>query len=179
MSLFFWIFLLILCILVTILLILSIISSIVNWIPQVSTFNSDFIVMKKELWKYKLKWKKIIDLWSWTWKSIRFFEKFFNTKTTWCEIDLSNYIISKILNKIIWYNAIIIRWNYLKIELNKYDFIYIYLLPKIIDKAEEIIWEKAKKWTIIFSNAFKLTKHNPIDILKDEKGKEEIYVYEV
>jgi len=179
MSLIIWIFWLVIILLISILLISSIISSIINWIPQVSTFNSDFKVMKKELKKYNIKWKKIIDLWSWTWKSIRFFEKFFNAKTTWCEIDLSNYLISKILNKILWYNAIIIRWNYLKIELNKYDFIYIYLLPKIIDKAEKRIWEKAKKWTIIFSNAFKFINHTPIEILKDEKGKEEIYVYKV
>ena len=75
--------------------------------------------------------------------------------------------------------AKIIKWNYLKIDLNKYDFIYIYLLPKIIDKAEKRIWEKAKKWTIIFSNAFKFINHTPIEILKDEKGKEEIYVYKV
>jgi hypothetical protein len=163
----------------TILYILSIISYFKNWIPQISTFNSDFKIMKKWLKKYNLKWKKILDMWSWIWKVTRFFEKTFWTKTYWCEIDFSNYIISKIINKLFWYNTKFQRWNYLKIDLKKYDYIYIYLFPKIINKAEKRIWKNAKKWTIIFSNAFKFLNHKPIEILIDNKWKEEVYIYKV
>jgi hypothetical protein len=159
--------------------IIALINSIINWVPLVSTYASDFKVMKKWLKKYNLDGKKIIDLWSGIWKATRFFKKNFNTKTYWIEIDLWSYIISKILNFITKSDINISKWNYLKADLSQYDFIYIYLFPWIISKIEEKIWIEAKTWTIVFSNAFKFNKHIPIEIIKDEKWKEEIYVYKI
>lgn len=158
---------------------LSILNSFKYKVPQVCTFGSDFIVMKKYLSKYDLEGKKIIDLWSWTWKVLRFFEKYFKMKVTWCEIDIWNIIISKILNKIFWCNANIINKNYFKINLEEYDFIYIYLFPKLMNKIENKIWKDAKKWTIIFSNAFRFNNKKPIEILMNNKWGEEIYIYKV
>lgn len=176
------IIILVLLLIFIILFILSIISYIKNWIPQVSSLKSDLKIMKKNLgWSrwYDLKWKKILDMWSWTWKITRFFEKEFWMKTYWCEIDFSNYYISKLLNFILSYNTKFQRWNYLKINLKEYDYIYIYLFTKIIDKAEIRIWKEAKEWTIIFSNWFKFINHKPIEILIDERWKEEVYIYKV
>lgn len=157
--------------------------SMISWVfykvPQVSTFKSDFLVMKKNLWKYNLKWKKIVDLWSWIWKTLRFFEKEFEAKTYWYEVDLANFLISKVLNKIHDSKSKIIFWNFKKADLEEYDFIYVYLLPKIMEKIEDFIFSKSNKWTIIFSNAFKFKNKLPIEIIKDEKWKEEIYVYKV
>ena len=159
--------------------ILSIKNSIFYKVPQVSTFSSDFKIMKKYLWKYNIKWKKIIDLWSWIWKTLRFFEKEFSMNTIWYEIDFWNVIISKILNKILWYNAIILNENYLQAKLKKSDFIYIYLFPALMKDVEKKIWKETKPWTIIFSNAFKIENHKPIEILLNENWKEEVYIYKV
>lgn len=162
------------CILYT----LSLINSIKYKVPQVSTFNSDLEIIKKAFWKYGLKWKKIVDLGSGIWKITRLLEKDFWTKSTGYEIDLSNVIISKILNKIFSSNAKIIRWNYFKADLKKYDFIYVYLFPVLMEKIEEKIWADSKKWTIIFVNAFKFKNHETIDIFY-KNWKEKIFVYKV
>jgi len=157
---------------------LSLFNNIRYIVPQVSTFKSDFEVLRKGLAKYDLKWKKIIDLGSWIWKWIRFFEREFGMKATWCEIDLSNTLIAKFLNKIFSSKSKVIKWNYFKVDLKKYDFIYVYLFPELMEKVEEKIWSDSKKWTIIFVNAFKFNKHKPIDIFY-KNGKEKIFVYEV
>lgn len=157
----------------------SVFNSIKYWVPQVWTFGSDIEVMKKWLEKYNLKWKKIIDLWSGTWKSIRFFEKYFWAKTTWYEIDFGNYLVSLLLNKIYWLNANIKRSDFKNANLVDYDFIYIYLFPKIMERIKTFIFSKSNKWTIIFSNAFLFKDKIPIEILKNSNWKEELYVYKV
>ncbi len=159
------------------------ISSVINFIrlnvPQIATYNSDFEIMKKWLIKYNLQWKKIIDLWSWTWKSLRFFEKYFNARATWYEIDYSNYLVSIILNKFNWLNSNINRANFLKANLNEFDFIYMYLFQETMDKYADFIFSNSKKWTIIFANAFKFSNKKPIEILYWVNWKEEIYIYQV
>ena len=159
--------------------ILSIKNSIFYKVPQVSTFSSDFKIMKKYLWKYNIKWKKIIDLWSWSWKTLRFFEREFSMKIIWYEVDFWNFLISKIFNKLLWYNAKIYKKNYLKTKIEKSDFIYLYLFWVLMKDVEIKIWKEAEPWTIVISNAFKLVKHKPIDILFDKNWKEEVYIYEV
>lgn len=173
------IFLLIILFLIAFLFIKSVFNSIYYWIPQVWTFKSDFEIMKTWLDKYNLYWKKILDLGSWTWKSLRFFEKYFKAKPTWYEIDLSNYLISLILNKIYWLNADIKKWDFMKANLEEFDFIYIYLFPELMEKLKPLIFSKSKKWTIIFSNAFKFNDITPIEILLWKNWKEEVFVYEV
>jgi len=174
-----WIIFIIIFIIFLLLFLLSIINSFRFKVPQVSTFKSDFKVMKKWLKKYNLEWKKIADLWSWTWKVLRFFEKEFNMKTTWYEIDLANILIAKVVNKIYWLNSIFYKKDYLKADLKKYDIIYIYLFPELIEKIENKIWNECNKWTIVISNAFKFKKHKPINVLKNKKWEEEVFLYKV
>jgi len=167
-----------LLIIFTILYSLSLFNNIKYVVPQVSTFKSDFKVLEEWLKKYNLEWKKILDLWSWIWKAIRFFEKKFKMKATWYEIDLSNTLIAKLLNKIFYSKTKVIKWNYFKADLSEFDYIYVYLFPELMEKVEEKIWKDAKKDTIIFVNAFKLKKHQPIDIFY-KNWKEKILVYKV
>lgn len=161
---------------------LSLYNSLRYWVPQVCTFGSDFKVLKAFFLKnkkIKLKWKNIIDLWSWTWRVSRFFEKEFKMNTTWYEIDLLNYIISVILKIIFWNNTKLIKWNYFNADLSKYDFIYVYLFPQLMKKIETKIWSNCKTWTIIISNAFKFKEHKPFKILLWENNKEEVYLYKI
>lgn len=175
-----WVILLILILVFfTIIFINSVINSIIYWVPQVWTFWSDIEIMKLWLQKYNLSWKKIVDLWSWTWKSLRFFEKNFKMKTSWYEVDFSNYLISKILNKIFWLHSKIVRSDFLKAKLDEYEFIYLYLFPELMIKLEDFIFSQSKKWTIIFSNAFNFKNRIPIEILLGKNWKEEVYIYKV
>ena len=173
-----YILLLILVIIFIIFYCLSLINNIIYKVPQVSTFNSDLKLLKSVFDKYKLEWKKIVDLWSWTWKMLRLFEKEYNMKSSWFEIDFSNVIIAKIINKIMWYNTVSFRKNYFKADLKEYDFVYLYLFPVLMEKIEEKIWNNCSKWTIIFVNAFKFKKHEPIKIYQ-KNWKDKIFVYEV
>ena len=172
------IIILIVFIIITILYGISLFNNIRYKVPQVSTFNSDLKVLKENLWKYNLEWKKIVDMGSGIWKIIRFLEKNFWLKVTGYEIDFSNVIIAKVLNKIFGSKAKVIRWNYFKADLGEYDFIYIYLYPCLMEKVEEKIWKDAKKWTIVFVNAFKFWNHKPIDIFY-KNWKEKIFIYKV
>jgi len=163
---------------ISIFYLISLINNIIYKVPQVSTFKSDFKVLKDNLWKYNLEWKKIADLGSWIWKVIRFLEKEFWAKVTGYEIDYSNVIIAKIINKIFSSKTNVIRWNYFKVDLKQYDYIYVYLYPVLMEKLEEKIWSDAKKWTIVFVNAFKFQNHEPIDVFY--KGwREKIFVYKI
>jgi len=162
----------------TTLYVMSLINVLVYKVPQVSTFNSDLKILREVFWNYELKWKKIVDLWSWTWKIIRLLEKEFKMKSTWYEIDLSNTLIAKVLNKIFKSKAEVIKWNYFNADLKEYDYIYLYLFPELIEKLEKKIWKDAKKWTIIFVNAFKFKNREPIKIYL-KNWKEKIFVYKI
>lgn len=178
-ELFILIFIAFLYVIFVTLLIISIANSIFYKVPQVWTFSSDFKVMRDKLWKYNLKWKSLVDLWSWTWKVLRFFEKEFSMKATWYEIDFSNALISRILNKIFWYNGNVIVGNYLKKDLSSYDVIYVYWFTVLMPWIEKKVWGNCKEWTLVFTNAFKMPNKKPIEILLDKKWKKEVYIYEI
>ena len=173
-----YILVVILFIVVTIFYSLALVNNIVYKVPQVSTFNSDLDLLRKVFDKYIIREKKIVDLWSWIWKMLRFFEKEYKMQATWYEIDFSNVLISKIFNKLWKYKNTSKRQNYFKSDLLGFDFIYVYLFPVLMEKVEEKIWKDAKKWTIVFVNAFKFNNHKPIDIFYKAE-KEKIFVYEV
>jgi len=157
--------------------------SVFNWIrykvPQVWTFSSDFKIMKKYLKKYNLAWKSLVDLWSWSWKVLRFFEKQFWMKTTWYEIDFSNVIIAKIINLLVWSKAKVIKWNYLKADLSKFDVVYVYWFTVLMPGIEKKLWENCKEWTLVIANAFKMPNKKTVEVLVNEKWKEEVFVYEI
>jgi len=157
----------------------SMINSFRYKVPQVWTFSSDFKVLRKWLWKYNLKWKTIADLWSGSWKVLRFFEKEFWMISTWYEIDFSNVLYSKFLNFIFKSKSKVIKWNYLKKDLSKYDVFYIYWFKVIMPGIEKKLWWNCKKGTLIISNAFKMPTKQPLDILVDKNWKEEVYIYKI
>lgn len=172
------ILILIFVIIITFAYILSLFNNIKYKIPQVSTFNRDLEILKRVFDKYIIKWKKIADLWSWTWKMLRLFERRYRLEATWFEIDFSNVLISKIISKSFGLKNKSIKKNYFDAELEEFDYIYIYMLPFLMEKVEKKVWSSCKKWTIIFVNAFKFTNHKPIEIYK-KNWKDKIFVYEV
>jgi len=156
----------------------SLVNNIVYNVPQVSTFNSDLNILKSVFDKYELEWKSIADLWSWRWKMLRLFEKEYKMNSTWFEIDLSNVLLSRITSKFLKLKNKSFRKNYFKADLKNFDYIYTYLFPCLMEKVEKKIWSDCKKWTIIFVNAFKFEKHEPIEVFQ-KNWKDKIFVYEI
>ena len=118
------------------------------------------------------KWKKIVDLWCGDGKALRFFEKEFWLKWVWYDINHFAITYGKILNKLLKSNIKLYRQNFIWIDLQKFDYIYVYLFPEFMEKIEDWIFEDKKKDTIIISNSFKFKKHKPFKIVG-----EKIYLY--
>ncbi len=177
---------LILCLLVlvfaltmSICLILLMLSPIVSGFkraPYVPSFNYHLKLMKEKL---KLrKWAKLIDLWCGDGKALRFFSKTFETIGEGYEINPFVSRFGKILNRFTWYRNIkIIRSNFKKAKLEKYDYIYMYLFPNQLASIEDRVFEHIRKDAIIISNSFKFVKHEPYEIIYREGKKEVIRLY--
>ncbi len=118
------------------------------------------------------KWKKIVDLWCGDGKALRFFEKEFWLKWVWYDINHFAITYGKILNKLLKSNIKLYRQNFIWIDLQKFDYIYVYLFPEFMEKIEDWIFEDKKKDTIIISNSFKFKKHKQFKIVW-----EKIYLY--
>lgn len=166
-------------ILVMFLFFLSFANGIIYKVPQVSTFNSDFHVMRPWLKKYDLQGKRLVDLGCGIGRVLRFFTKEFGVQATGYEIDLSNYLIGKILNHITKIPVNIQLKNYLKSDLSQFEVIYIYLYPELMEVLDTKIWSEARPGTLIICNAFQFEKRTPIEVLKDEKWKEEVFIYRI
>jgi hypothetical protein len=175
---YFHLFVLIFLVLIIFLYTSSLLNNIIYKVPQVSTFNSDLDILKQVFNKYYINWKKMADLWSWTWKMLRLFEKEYEMNATWFEIDFWNVLISKIISKSLGLKNKSIKQNYFQADLKGFDFVYIYMFPCLMKRVEEKIWSSCEKWTIIFVNAFKFENQQPIEVFR-KNWKDKIFVYEV
>ncbi len=148
-----------------------------KWVPFVSSFDDDLNVIKNNL---KItKWKSIIDLWCGDGKALRMFIKNYDFKyATWYDVNFSAILFGKILNKILGIKNInLYVGDFLKISLEWYDYIYVYLLTEYMYKIEDFVFKNIWKNTIIISNSFKFRDHEPFKIIKNNVWKDRIYLY--
>jgi len=139
-------------------------------VPYVWSFQRQLDIMKDLNLQ---EWKKIVDLWCGDGKALRFFEKEFNLKWTWYDINSFAILYGKLLNKIKKSKNNIYKKDFTKIKnLDDFDYIYVYLFPKFMEKIEDWVFENKWKNTIIISNSFQFKKHKPFKILKNK-----IYLY--
>ena len=69
------------------------------------------------------------------------------------------------------------RKDFFKVDIKKYDYIYIYLLPAQLAVMEDRIREKKKEDAVIISNSFNFQKHKPFKVYKNEKWVGTIFLY--
>ncbi len=69
--------------------------------------------------------------------------------------------------------------NMYKVNLEKADIVFLFLLPNTVKKLEKKIKEECKSGTFVICNTFKFEKIEPIYEIKSEKKLESIYVYEI
>ena len=144
--------------------------------PYIPSFNRQLELMKQ------LKLKKnstIVDLWCGDGKVLRFFSKEHKIKL-WEWFDINSYAIFKwkILNKrhnIA--NVNLYRKDLFKVNLKKYDYIYVYLWATQLVVMEDWLWKEKNKDTVIISNSFQFKKHKPFKVYKNDKWVDTIFLY--
>ena len=161
------------------LLLLSIVNSIWYGIPHVATFLSDIRVMRTGLDKKRLKGRRLLDIGSGSGRMVRFFEREYGMECTGYEVDLGNHLYAKLLGLVFGSRSHLVKGDFYRLPLVGYDVLYMYLFPEVVVRMEERIWSECPPGTLIIANAFKLRKHTPKEILKNAKGEEEVYIYEV
>lgn len=148
-----------------------------SWVPYVPSYDEDLARMKEKL---KLKsGKTMIDLGCWDGKALRFFVKnFWISKWVGYDFNSSAIVYGKILNKFYKIDNIELhKWNFLKVDISNFDYIYVYLLPEYLEKIEDFVFSNMRDDAIIISNTFKFKKYTPYEVTTNEKGKERILLY--
>lgn len=149
-----------------------------SWVPYVPSYNEDLARMKGKL-KLDMKWKTMIDLGCWDGKALRFFIKEFSIKKwVWYDFNLPAILYGKLINK---YKKIdnieLHKWNFLKVDISKYDIIYVYLLNEYLVKIEDFVFSNMRDDAIIVSNTFRFKKHEPYEVTKSDKWRDRILLY--
>lgn len=133
------------------------------------------------IWNFEMaKWKHLVDLWCGDGKALRFFQKNFGVKCDGFDINIFPLRYGRMINKMSWYKNINLNWkNFLKVDLGKYDYVYLYLLPEQLADIEEWIFWNIKISTIVVTNTFRFKDKVPFEIIKNKKGKDRIFLYKV
>ena len=144
--------------------------------PYVPSFNYHLNLMKKGL---KLrKWAKIIDLGCGDGKALRFFSKNFGLKGEGYDINPVALQYGRFLNRYHKEKHVkLIKSNFEKADLKKYDYVYTYLFPNQLTDIEKWVFSKITNKAIVISNSFQFAKHKPFQTIKNHRGKDSIFLY--
>lgn len=149
-----------------------------SWVPYVPSYDEDLKRMESNI-KLNLEWKSMIDLWCGDWKALRFFYETFKI-WSWVGYDfnISAILFWKFLNKVKKIDCIELhKWNFLKVDISKYDYIYVYLLSEYLEKIEDFVFKNMRDDAIIISNTFRFKNHEPYSVTKSEKWRDRILLY--
>lgn len=145
--------------------------------PYIPSFDRQLKLMKELNLE---SWTTMVDLGCWDGKALRFFSKEYGLKELdWFDINLYAVLKWRRINKrqkI--HNIKLYKKNLFKVDLKKYDYIYVYLWSTQLEIMEDWIWENKKDTATIISNTFEFKKHKPITKIKNKKGIDTIFLYE-
>lgn len=144
--------------------------------PYIPSMNKQLELMKQlNLKKNAL----VVDLWCWDWKVLRFFSKEHGIKLgEWFDINFFAIFRWKILNrrnKIT--NVNLYRKDFFKVDIKKYDYIYVYLFESQLAVMEDRIWREKRKDAVVISNSFTFKKHEPFQVYKSDDWCDIVYLY--
>ena len=133
------------------------------------------------IWNFEMdKWKHLVDLWCGDGKALRFFQRNFGVKCDGFDINIFPLWYGRLVNKMLWYKNISLIWkNFLKVDLAKYDYVYLYLLTEQLADIEDWIFWNIKISTVVITNTFRFKDKVPFKIIKNRKGKDRIFFYKV
>lgn len=148
-----------------------------GWVPYVPSYDEDIKLMKEKL--ILEKWKNMIDLGCWDGKALRFFvDNFWIVKWVWYDLNTPSIVFGKLINKIWKINNIeLYKGDFLKVDISKFDYIYVYLLSECLEKIEDFVFSNMKDDAIIISNTFKFKKNTPFLVHQNKNWKDRVILY--
>jgi len=148
-----------------------------RWVPYVPSFDRDLALMQDSLWLQP--WKTLLDLWCGDGKALRHLVRNYKLKSgTGYELSRHAWLLGRFLNRKKWAkNITLLHQSLYDAKVEKYDYIYCYLMPFVMQKMENRLQEKISNDTIIIVNSFKFPNRKPRKIIKDAKGKDKIFLY--
>jgi len=142
----------------------------------VPSFNRHIRLMKDQL--KIISWKKLVDLWCGDGKAMRFFTEAFGLQCDGYELQRFPYRYGRFCNFALWFPTInLYKKNFLQVDIGRYDYIYVYLLPHQMADIESRIFKNIAPHAIVISNSFQFVEHKPYEVIKDRKGKASIFLY--
>ena len=130
--------------------------------PYVGSFSRQLDLMKQLDLE---KWKTIVDLGCGDGKVLRFFEKEFWLKWLWYDINSFAIVWWKILNKIKKSNVKLVKWDFTKQDISKFDYIFLYLMPSVMWELEEWIFKNKSPQSIVIVNTFPFPNKKPFKVI--------------
>ena len=144
--------------------------------PYVPSFNYHLNLMKK--WLKLKRWAKLIDLGCGDGKALRFFTQNFWLQCEGYDINPVALRYGKVINRRKGIKNIkMIKARFEKADLKKYEYIYTYLFPNQLADIEKRVFSNISDKAIIISNSFQFAQHKPFETLKNNKGKDSIFLY--
>ena len=125
------------------------------------------------------KGNKIYDLGSGTGKTLIIAEKYFGATAVGFELSPVLYVISKINiflrgDK----NSKVILGNFYNQNISDADMIFIFLMPRSIERLKSKFEKELRKGTKVISYAFEMKGWNPKKTIREEKS-QAVFVYEI
>lgn len=140
-----------------------------------------YISHKKLLQQYrhKIHWTYILDMWCGDGGILRFFIKnMASHHGDWYDIRRFPIKLGKILNRLFWYKEITLyQQDFLDADMWKYDTVYLFLWPSILEDIEKRIHSRIRPWTVIITNTFHFKTRVPFDVIQNSKGKVVFQLY--
>lgn len=147
-----------------------------KWVPYVPSFDSEIELMKKLDIK---PWKIMLDLWCWDWKVLRFFSNhFYMWKCYWYDISWFAVNYWRIINYFKNINNVeLIKKDFSHAKFDWVDYIFVYLMPNMLERIEDWLFDSIGNNTVIISNTFKFKKHLPFETIFNSRWYAKIYLY--
>ncbi len=148
-----------------------------RWVPYVPSFDKDLALMHDSLWLES--GKTLLDLWCGDGKALRYLVQHYRIDQ-WVGYEISRHavLLGRFLN---WKNGVknvkLIHQSLYRADVEKYDYIYCYLMPFVMKNMETRLQKNIRKDTVIIVNSFKFPNRKPYTIIKDTRGKEKIFLY--
>jgi len=148
-----------------------------KWVPTIGTFPRQKKLIKEHISIET--WATMIDLWCGHGGTLRFFAKNY-TCSSLVGVDLNNIAIQcgKILHRWKWYDTIeLFAKNMYSVDLQPYDYVYIFLMPNIMQQVQDRFETHLPEHTTVICMAFRLPTRTPTQIIKDTDGTPKIFLY--
>lgn len=125
----------------------------------------------------------VVDLGCGDGRVMRLFEQMGVKKIEGYEVNLLAYLLAIIINKLKGSKTIIYYKNFFKVNLSKYNVVFVYLMPNVLMRLRDKFDHELKPGTKIISASFEIAEwRKPKEIIvtmKDKPNNSRIFIYEI